>query len=92
MSGDYGVLFSSRLQALGSGGAIKLLHVGRFETQIGPTCGLVAVRIGAMALGVEMPPTVDDLLDFSLRNNYTKNGECFSGCRGRIIGANKINV
>lgn len=85
MNLDHGPLFASQLDFIRSrhdnyvGGIIRTLHVKGLETQIGPTCGLVAIRISALALEAKYIPTVDEMLRFCQQNQYTKNGECFSG-------------
>lgn len=85
MCQDFGPLFASQLDAIRSyednyfGGKIKSRSIQKFDTQVGPTCGLVAVRVAASALKLESIPTVNELLAFCQKHKYTKNGECFSG-------------
>ncbi|KAI6190014.1 hypothetical protein M3Y97_00070900 [Aphelenchoides bicaudatus] len=83
MNNNYGPLFNAQLDAVCSdfeifGGRIKSLEVGKFETQSGPTCGLVAVRIAALALKCKDVPSVSELLNYSQQKGYTKHGESFS--------------
>lgn len=90
---SYGPLFNAQLEAVCSdfqvfGGKIRALSVGEFETQSGPTCGLVAIRIAALALKCENLPTVSDLLNYGQQQGYTKNGESFSGKCFFSIGLN----
>lgn len=89
MNNDFGPLFESQLNAVRSsttnddlqifGGKIRSIPVEKFSTQVGPTCGLVAVRVAASALKLDYVPEVEELLGFCREKNYTKNGECFSG-------------
>jgi hypothetical protein len=85
MDFDHGPLFASQLDFIRFqndnyiGGRIRTLNVKGFETQIGPTCGLVGVRIVAIALKADYIPKIDEMLRFCQINQYTKNGECFSG-------------
>jgi hypothetical protein len=82
---DYGPLFNAQLDAIRRigddqliGGRIKVFPVKRFETQVGPTCGFVGIRVAAMTLDCGRVPSVEEMLSFCREKNYTKNGECFS--------------
>lgn len=88
----YGPLFEAQLYSVcnefqACGGKFRILSVGKFDTQIGPTCGLVAVRVAAMALKCPDTPSVGDLLEFCQQKGYTRNGECFSTeWLGEVVG------
>ena len=81
---NHGPLFEAQLNAVCNnnvqmyGGQIKSLRVGKFDTQIGPTCGLISIQVAAIALECDNIPKIESLIEFCQKNQYTKNGECFS--------------
>ncbi|KAI6213421.1 hypothetical protein M3Y94_00148200 [Aphelenchoides besseyi] len=83
---DHGPLFVSRLRSVliaqdletEYGGYYKSTPIRDYDLQIGPTCGLVSIQIAARSLMLEVIPSVDELMDFAVDNQFTTYGECFS--------------
>lgn len=83
---DFGPLFNAQLDLIRTsktddqffGGKILMNSCKGFGIQEGPTCGLVAIQIAALALELDYVPSVAELFEFCKQERYTKNGESFS--------------